>query len=458
MSRRTRARRGISWATVLPLLIISLPYIYYLVDQNLSMTEPLVADSFRYQWASGLSADLFLGGSVSFRLLNYMLGNNPVLVINLVLGVYLLAGILLFFALRTGHPLWDIIIALGLAFMFDSNFLVGIHEKISPEGFFIAMQLVFVAALFLVRGRLPDWLIFAAAVVFIFSRNVAPYVALVSVVTWYLLSLRERPLLSLLAMVLPVIIVAGASANFTRHHDTSLQMNTANNMIRRVANDDQRLAYFRARYLLPTGPWVDACRNYSLPYAATACFDHMELSTSNLSSYNYELRADDQGLSDWMQGVGTGAWQRYILIDRPLETADIFATGFRQNFEQPFSATSGRILPVNYFDISRAVLIDAGLSNLWLLAVVLLIVGGYCLLRPASNTMKLSLVLMVGSLANIFVSYFGDGMEIGRHTYPGYATLGVAQGLFLLALLQALVFLIPGVRWKAGGNTGRYSL
>jgi hypothetical protein len=180
----------------------------------------------------------------------------------------------------------------------------------------------------------------------------------------------------------------------------------------------------------------------------------MELSTPNMSSYNYELRADDAGLSEWVREAGTGAWQRYILADRPLETAAVFSAGFQQNFEYPFFAMSGRILPLNYFDISRAGLIDAGLSNLWMLMGVVLLAGCYCLWRPASNTMTLSLVLMVGSLANIFVSYFGDGMEIGRHTYPGYATLGVAQGLFLLSLVQALLFMIPGIRGKAGGRAG----
>ena len=117
------------------------------------------------------------------------------MVVNLVLGFYLLAGVLLFLAIRTSNMIMDILLAVGLAFMFDSNFLVGIHKKISPEGFFIAMQLVFVAALFIARGRLPDWLIFVVAVVFIFSRNVAPYIALVSVLAAFILNWRVRPLL-----------------------------------------------------------------------------------------------------------------------------------------------------------------------------------------------------------------------------------------------------------------------
>ena len=255
-------------------------------------------------------------------------------------------------------------------------------------------------------------------------------------------------MMNFLTLVLPVMLVAVVSANFTRNHDTSLEMNTGNNMVSRVTSEDEQLGYFSERYGLPRGPWVDACRNYFLPYAAVSCFDHMELSTPNMSSYNYELRADDAGLSEWVRETGTGAWQRYILADRPFETAAVFAAGFQQNFESPFFAASGRILPLDYFDISRAALIDAGLSNLWMLMGVVLLAGCYCLWRPASNTMMLSLVLMVGSVANIFVSYFGDGMEIGRHTYPGYATLGVAQGLFLLSLVQALLFMIRGALSK----------
>ena len=126
-------------------------------------------------------------------------------------------------------------------------------------------------------------------------------------------------------------------------------------------------------------------------------------------------------------------------MDRPVETAQVFATGFRENFEEPFAETNGRIIPLNYFDISRDIAATAGLSNLWAMMGIMLAAGCYCLWRPASNTLMISVVLLAGSVANIFASYFGDSMEIGRHTYPGYATLGVALGLLLLSLVQAIL-------------------
>ena len=440
--RNTTIEYSRQYRGFLPYLIIAVPYCFYLYTQLVTPVEPIVSDSFRYLWSADMTTEFFIGGSLSYRLLAWLLNNHPAAIVSVVLLCFLLTELSLFSAFKTSRYLYNCLFAVALLLLFDSSFVLGIHQKISPEGFFITMHILFIAALFRADGSYRDLLVFAIGVTFILSRNVAPYIALLSVFAYSPFAWKRDRLQTLWTLLLPLAIVSIVAADFTRSHDSSVQMNAANNMLARVFNQPELLDKFVSEYGMPPGPYIEACQNQFSPNATGACFHHKSLVTSDLSTYNYRLIDDPWGFGEWVENHGIDSWQHQILIEQPTSTISEFAIAFKQEFETPFFGSESNLLPVDVHASIRDLSGTTGISTLWGMLILFSAAGIIYLYFTAPLVIAGASILAAGSIANIFVSYFGDAMEIGRHTYPGYATLSIALGLLLVGFGFAIATVV----------------
>jgi hypothetical protein len=418
----------------LPYLMIVAPYLFYFYALITSSTNPILADSFRYLWSADISAEFFVGGSLSYRSLAYLLGNHPLAITCTVLLCFLIAELCIFNTFRSSRYLCNCLFAAALILLFDSSFILGIHQRISPEGFFVAMHLLFITALFQADGNYRGLLAFVVGVIFILSRNVAPYIALVSVIAYAVLYWNRGVRPVLFSLLLPLVIVSLIAANFTREQDTSVQMNAANNVLARVSNNPDRLEKFISDYAMPPGAYIEACRNYQTPNSTVSCFDHMALATSNQSTYSYNLVLDPWGFSEWVAKYGIDSWQHDILIGQPMTTITEFADAFQQGFETPFGGSGSNLLPFDAHAGIRYGSSAIGVDTLLGVCILFIAIGLAFLSFTTPLLFAGASILAAGSVANIFVSYYGDAMEVGRHTYPGYATLSIALGLLIVGI------------------------
>jgi len=425
-----------SWV---PYVIIGAPYAWYLYCLMTNPANPIVPDSFRYLWPSDISAEFFIGGSLSFRSLAYLLGNHPLAITSTVLMCFLAAETSLFNTFKGTRYLTNCLFALGIAVLFDSSFILGIHQKVSPKGFFVAMHLLFITSLFRANGGFSSILAFIIGLIFVLSRNVAPYIVIASVVAYtpFIWSRKHQP--KIFSLLLPLIIVSIIAANFTREQDSSVQMNAANNMLARVIDHPDLLKKFVSSYGMPPGPYIEACQNYVTPSTVVACFEHTALATSDMSTFSYTLLDDPWGFSEWVKKHGAESWQDHLLLEQPIGTFTEFASAFRREFETPFGGSGSNLLPFDAHSGIRALSSATRVTTLWGICILFIASGLAYLMFSTPSIVAGASILAGGSVANIFVSYYGDAMEIGRHTYPGYATLSIALGMLFIGVGFAII-------------------
>jgi hypothetical protein len=423
----------------LPYMLIIAPYFFYFYALITTPTNPILADSFRYLWSGDVSVEFFVGGSLSYRSLAYLLGNHPLAITCTVLLCYLLAELYIFNTFKSSRYLCNCLFAVALVLLFDSSFVLGIHQRISPEGFFVALHLLFIAALFQADDNYRGLLAFVIGVIFILSRNVAPYIALVSVIAYAVLKWNQGLRPALFSLLLPLIIVSLIAANFTRDQDSSVQMNAANNVLARVSKNPAQLERFISDYAMPPGAFIEACRNHQTPNSTVSCFDHMALATSDQSTFSYTLVADPWGFSEWIATSGIDSWQKDILIGQPMTTITEFSDAFQHGFNTPFGGSGSNLFPFDAHAGIRYLSNIIGSDTLWGICILFSAIGLAYLSLTTPLLFAASSTLAAGSVANIFVSYFGDAMEVGRHTYPGYATLNIALGMLIVGLGFAII-------------------
>jgi hypothetical protein len=444
------------WWTVACVCIVLLPFLatLYAIQTRLQPTE--YDDSFAYVWRGPINLGFFTNRSLTQRVLFWLCDNHLRDIARLHLAGFAASALVLFWLLAPATKLGRSLVALLVAAVFSSYSLSVGAVAIVAEPLHVALLLTFPVLLFLGRGRAGRLAMLGVGLLFLFSKNTAPFVVLFLLAGHGLLSRwglpthagRERAALAVAAVAALVLL---------RGFDTSVHTNLANNILGRMLVDEAAVERLLARDGMPPGDYVTACRGGNV---LTPCFEGQQIHDWHPEHLNYRLRQDRWGFAKWVAERGGGAYARYLIWDRPAATwsevwgaldaslADgtvAFMTGYldlypaspaRSNLQRLAGENAAR--RVGFLGFDPAALLTRALGamgmgtpvglGLWLLAALALFHW-----RP-SPLLGLGITLTLGAVALFALAYVGDAIEVQRHVYPA-----------LLALLLGAMVLLAGI-------------
>jgi hypothetical protein len=461
------------------LVLIAGPFLYYAWFAWRHLVPIEYPDAVTYLWRHPFNLHYLTNRSLTQRLLFSLLGNHLGLIAALHLLLYLATGGALFclFA-RRGRTAFNLALATCLAFVLSSYTFNVSAVAIAAEPVFMCLLLLFPCVLFLERGRLGPIAVLISGLAFVFSRNLAPPTLLVFLLV-RLVALRPAPDRRRGWVYAGLVGTALASIAVTAHTDTSLAINTVNNIYQRVLTDPVSTAHFQAKYGMPDGPFLEMCRGRNV---LDRCLGQRILFV-NPDSQNYDLRDDKQGFVRWVKQEGRRAYVSYLLWDDPgrahamlqrdyalLVRSDairfvIQYLGRKLSSNVPNNRVSiessgrGRDVGLLGFDslaLLRDALLPIGLARLHSVLLFAALGLTLCRLLPFTSHLALGTGMLCGGLASFFLGYFGDAVEIPRHVFPSLVLL-VAGGViyfFSLAEILSTEFQLGWARWRlqAGGG------
>lgn len=466
-----------TWS-VLPICIILLPYIYYygFIVDNLNPVE--YPDSFAYLWRQPFNFYYLTGRSLTQRVIYTLSGNHAETILIVQFTLYLTVALALYFLLSNNKSFaHKLLSALCISFLFSTYTLNASAVIINSEPIFIALLILLPFWLFLYKGPYRTVTLFAISVLFLFSKNIAPYYFILLVLMWFVTSARHvspkhEPLKQLymkrhVVVYSLLVLIAVGRIQITNLYDTSIDINVLNNAYRKIFVDPEAVSVFHDKYDMPSGPFVDACMG---AWVGEPCLGY-NVVVVNFESRNYELAEDESGFIEWVKNTGQAAYLNYLLFYDPIGTVKSYSQAFQKyasrNTIQFMIEYLGEELPTNQpnnlakmrelgkeigflgfdsFSIIHNFLLLFGFKHTWMVCLYALI-GWLALFRfPSIEYFPLAISLLCCSLGLFFLTYFGDGMEVKRHVFPTFVVLALGGTLYILSWLQIL-FSLPIMAW-----------
>src|SRR5262249_7707604 len=151
-------------------------------------------------------------------------------------------------------------------------------------------------------------------------KNTAPAIVLSELAVYALARVRFRNVAkpTIQAVTAPALLVATALISMwvTRARDTSIGLNTANNVMQRGLGDDRKMSHFHARHGMPAGADVAELRGRNV----LAKLDGRRLFRVNDRTNNYELMPGGDALLSWVSERGFGEYWTHLIFHEPRAT------------------------------------------------------------------------------------------------------------------------------------------
>jgi len=460
-------------ASCLNWVLIVGPFLFYGWVAYSKLIPVEYPDAFAYLWRQPFNWSYLTGRSLTQRLLFSLVLNEPQMIVLLQLLIYLLSAVIIYLLFAQKNSiLYNLLLSVAVMFLFSSYTLNVSAVIINAEPIFVALTILFPFVLFLFKGRYQIFLVLTLGILFIFSKNVAPYTTILLVI-WRFITMRGRIERQTLVGYLGLVIVSLASITLTHAYDTSLQINTVNNMYRRVFPDPAITTYFQTHYGMPVGSFVTQCQG---AWIGEPCFGH-SLITINPRSRNYELVADSFGFVTWVQQDGQQAYLRFLLWDSSMDTYREFRRVVREVMQSDavifINSYLGANLPNNtpnnlkalallhpsgaigFLGVDPFLLIRNMLlifkfeyvEVLWLYIAIGLGVTRRC---KYVSYLPLATSMLVVGLALFFLSFFGDSMEVIRHIFPALIILELGGFLYVVSFVAIGVYYVRQ-QWQVVG-------
>lgn len=440
-------------------VIILLPFTYYFFLINNRLFPVEYPDAFSYLWRQKLTTHFFLGRSLTQRIIYTLCLNNPVIISNIQLSLYALSSLILYHLFKRKSRNYNIALMLIIIAIFSSYIFNVSAVIINSEPIFLSLLILFPSILFLWTDKYRARLIILFGILYILSKNVAPYIMLLLL---FLHFVFKKTCSKKMTVVYIALILLSFIRLLTTHlYDTSIHINVANNIFVRVFESSKATQFFHEKYGMPIGPFVKECRGSNVN---KYCIDDSPVFIINLDTRNLELIDDKYGLVKWIKLKGQQSYMRYILFDSGKDTYDNYNKAFKFFYKKETI-----LFTYNYMDynpekkqISNKLLLNKteefrgffGFEPLAVLSYLLGLLGfnytimvhSYIItgifivyLSPYKSYMALAVTLLLSALALFFLSFFGDGMEFTRHVFPAYVLLSFGGLLFVFSALEITV-------------------
>ena len=300
---------------------------------------------------------------------------------------------------------------------------------------------------------------------FIFSKNIAPFLTLVLIASAVVLDWVRPGLRAAGSRVVYACLAVAALCSIvhTQRADPSLSINTMASLQRRILNDTEATRYFIEHYGLPDGDYLDQLRGQSV----LAKLDGQGLFMIDAQTLDFRLLPDAHGYTAWIPQHGRKALADYLIRVRPGETLReyiaAYAAASRGNslgflaenlgpIESPVPpgeaappspppnrevlaahAPNGAagFLGFDPWHALQPLIVGLGFGNFW--SIVLIACLGLWGLRRAEEArwLRPALGMLAMGLACFFLSHFGDEPNDPRHDFPAFVFI-YGGGLLLV--------------------------
>lgn len=309
------------FASNIRFFVVAAPFLYSLYWVGFRLEPIEMVDAFPFLWNAPISAAYFTGRSLTTRVLFSLCRQDPrtIAVAHLACAALLGMGAYVLGSERASPRakfLLGVAIAL-LATSFNSSF--GTIALI-PEPVFLYLAIAFPLVVIFARGRLRTPLILGVGALAIFSKNTAPGIVLSELGAYAAVRVRKVDFSSFsLRALVPYAAVAGLailSMVVTRTWDTSVQINAANNIFRRVLLYPALVAHFQERHGMPRSRAVDALKGQYV----MAQLDGRAIFRVNRDTRNYELVPGGDAFLQWVATKAFGEYVRHLIFHEPVTT------------------------------------------------------------------------------------------------------------------------------------------
>ncbi len=478
--------------------LLVLPFLYYW-RETLDLMPYNMADSYAYLWRRSFNWHFFTGRCLTQRtVFHYLCESNLRTIVAVQLAAFAGSAVLIYALLRRHVGLMVRLgLAAAIAFIFTS-YTLNIHSiVVSSEPLFIAIALVFPLVVFLWPHDTRHWAVLAFGILFIFSKNVAPFMAMGIVILAVVsdaIHRRHFPTIRMLIVYAVLGVFAIISMVITQKWDRAVDLNTLNNICQRVLTDEETTAYFIEHYGMPEGAYIQQVRGGG----SGSQIDRKRLYTVLPETMNFKLREDRYGFIEWVENDARGAFTHYMFVVQPMKTLKELLAGFHDfmtqkqafNFQDGTYQVDGKyenleldpmyyvvsdLGPRNYeswppdsnfnrlvakgehrlkgfrgYDaivVLKNALLALGFGHLWLVLIyglAALIAG--TIIRKA-HWLPVGGGIVLFGLALFFLSYFGDSSAAVRHLYPGAVVVAFGGWIMIIGFIE-LVFRLFLDRWR----------
>lgn len=411
------------------LLVLLVPYLYQL---NVLLNQDVVrlADSFRYLWTAELRWEFFTASSQTVRAIYYLLGNEAAAIAPTQLALGFLPAVTLFLALKRNNHFYNLSIVVLLAALSLPNDFLWYHRVLISDSIFTSLLLGFTALLFGYTGPARAAAILAIGTLFIFSRNVGPYVVIAQLLIYAVSHRRALRRIGELVIISVLLFLCAIALWVAGCCDTTKEINVADNLYSRVFHDPERVDYFHENYDMPVGPFVQVCtKGHS--NVNTPCFDHESIYTGDPYTRQYRLTQDRYGFADWVRERGMQSWQHYLLFGNPLWTLQVYRKAYDYYASDTFADSE---LPYDLFPILATVFGWLGMLSFSGI-IIYLLAGAFVYFRwGRDRVLGLGLAYIISALVALFIGFFGDSEELDRYTYPAMLCLYWGLVVYMLGM------------------------
>ena len=303
-------------------LVVLSPFVYSLYWVAFRLEPIEMVDAFPYLWDAPLSAPYFTGRSLTQRVLYSLCREDPrTIAIAQLTGAALTALGAYLLLLDRDRPSRSLVVAAAIAFLATSfNTSLGAIALI-PEPIHLELSIAFPLVLVYARGVLRIPCILAIGILTIFSKNTAPAIVLAEIAAYGAVrAVREDCSRGVAVKALfpyaALALCAFSSMAVSQRWDTSVELNAANDVFRRVLPDPIAVLHFHARHDMPESPAIDELRGQY----ATSKLGGRAIFRINHATRNYELVPGDDPFLRWVAEDGFGHYVRHILFHEPMST------------------------------------------------------------------------------------------------------------------------------------------
>ncbi len=469
LSARPSPKEIISRFSCLPLhrdpmvFLIIIPFFYYawvmaeLIPYNM-------ADSYAYLWRRPVNFYFFTGRSFTQRILYLLCGSNLRIIMAVQLAIFAAAACILYgLAARHLKAAGRVAAALFVVFVSHSYMFNVSATSICAEPVYNSMLLVFSGVLLLGDRKQRFYILFAlvSGILFIYSKNTAPYIVLVLLGVHALTRFPRKPV-SALMLYAPLLFFSAFSAYVTQKHDTSVHMNNVNSICAHVLPDPDASELFRKKYGMPEGDWSRRMKGKTCNYV----LDGKRLYYVDRETLNFILVPDKHGFIEWAVSKGRPAYLRYLFFDAPVKTFETFRAEFNREYRGDSLFTGPRLIDApewmrgsrrsnterltealgkdglrGYFGfdpvlILQKLVLKLGIGNLAGTIALFLLSLLISFFAREKGLMPFVSGLLIGGTALQFISIFADGYNQPRHAYPPAFMVVLGAVLFVPAAVH----------------------
>lgn len=420
------------------------PYIGYMFFLENFVTKNIWPDSFRYLWEQGSVFAFITNSSLSVRVLYSLLDSNIGLICCVQLAFVAISQIAIYRVLCNGRLSRDLPIALILIILFASHNSKWMYNIAMSDSLFTSLYFLFIAAVCMYSDQDSSYkksFSCFIVVLFIFSRNPAPYIAIFTCTGVFLVRLifRQKTIfLTVATIFLSIIAIISTSA-----FDTTTELNVTQNILKKVFPDKEKTRFFHEKYDMPVGPFVDICKGGTVN---SLCFNYQRIQSGSTYTRTYKVTFDSFGFADWVREKGMQSWQHYLLVENFGNTMQEFASQyqikFTNLFKQPPSNRWGgdhwaQLDTFDPFRILGRLFTLIQLDNAYSLIAMIIISMACYIATGLKNEFLFTGTLITSGIAMTFIGYFGD-VGSDRQVYPGIYSIYIGQ-LFFIFLQAELI-------------------